>query len=134
MARMEKRAQELAGEPDVDDWFDNPRNARNRGTRRFTEDKGPSTLKFGKSLTENNRKYPRPLQPPKPPSLLERLSDDHHPHSRSHDRHSDLQRSHGHHEHHSRMKDRYSHHPDRNGEEHRRRREPGPRFKGGYLR
>ena len=131
---MERRALELAGEPDVDDWFDNPRNARSRGTRRISEDKGPSNLRFGKSLKENGKKHSRPSQPP---SLLERMSDDHHrvnPRSRLYERNFDSQRSHGHDEHHSRLNDRYSRYPDRNGEEYRRRKEAGPRYKGGYLR
>jgi len=128
---MERRAQELAGEPDVNDWFDNPRNARNQGTHRVTEDKGPSNLRFGKSLKENGKTYSQP------PSLLERMSDNRHhvnPHSRLHERQHDSQRSHGHHEHHSRLNGRYSQGPHRNGEEYRRRKESGPRYKGGYQR
>ncbi|KAF5388025.1 hypothetical protein D9615_000391 [Tricholomella constricta] len=133
-AKMERKAQEQAAEDDPDDWFGNPKNARNRGVPQTNGTRSPKKITFGKSIQESSRHF----QPPSPPSLLERLGDSYRGseiHSKRH-RSGSIQRprksDHGHSSH-SRHDDRYR--PERDRErDWRRRDDSGPRYRGGYLR
>jgi protein AIR1/2 len=66
---------------DTGDWFNNPRNVRNRGNDRPTLN-GPKVMKFGTSMKDAGRHFdPPPSASPRkngPLSLLDRLGDNPH--------------------------------------------------------
>jgi len=66
---------------DTGDWFNNPRNMRNRGNDKPTPN-GPKAMKFGSSMKDVGRHFdPPPSASPRkngPPSLLDRLGDNPH--------------------------------------------------------
>ncbi|KIJ70584.1 hypothetical protein HYDPIDRAFT_164570 [Hydnomerulius pinastri MD-312] len=80
--KLEKRFREQEEEDGDADWFNNPRNARNRGMNQKAPPTRPrgKAMKFGGSLKDAGRQLLPPQPPPpsssgKPLSLLERLED-----------------------------------------------------------
>jgi len=137
-ARLEKKAQEQEANNDPDDWFGNPRNARNRGMdtsshRGGTKGPPPGVKKLSFVVKDASRQFQPPSSaPPTGPrhrrpsdSLLDRLGG-------VEDR-GDPRRRH---------RDRPSHSGENYGSSKRRSgvngraegRERGPRYKGGYAR
>lgn len=78
-ARMEQRLLKEQ-ETDGDDWFQNPRNARNRSAQSTTAfarlpPPGPKKMTFGLSIKDAGRQFQPPPTAPRP-SLIERISGD----------------------------------------------------------
>lgn len=71
--RLEKRYREQEDD-DLQDWFDDSRNVKNRGMKEPSRSRG-KTMKFGTSLKDGRQFHPAspPPNPDKPRSLLVRL-------------------------------------------------------------
>jgi len=131
MASLEQMSRQA--EDDPEDWFGNNLGKSPRAPRQ--PPRGPKKISFAKSFNDE-RQYATPAS--RPPSLLDRISDDHrHSNSRSHDtnRHDEGRRSRK-----SRNKSDNRHQREDKpssstfADGHRRDIPTGPRYRGGYAR
>jgi len=114
--KMGKRAQEQEADDDPQDWFGNPRYSRSRGPPQDNE-RGPPVglpkkMSFGKSVQQAGRRF-------QSTSLADRLGEPSH--------RSDSRKS-------ARPWINHEHDRKRHSKRDDRRREAGPRYKGGYVR